>query len=135
MVPDGVGVRFAEGVAVGVVMGVGVGVGISMMVGVGVGVMTVFCCSNVLEMSESCFFRTEDWVYKKIEADMPTPARIRRIKVSREEVGELFVEAGGVAMLRFSEGGLISGVTGVVNVWLSCTFLISSSVGSGKSPY
>ena len=103
----GVGVRLAVGVAdgVGVTMAVGVGVGISIMVGVGVGVMIVFCCSSVLEISASCFLRTADCEYMKIEAEIPTPARIRRMSVRRDDVGALLVMVGKVASC--GAGGVI----------------------------
>ncbi len=110
-VTDKVGVRLT--VAVG--LAVGVGEGISIIVGVGVGVMVVFCCSRVLVMSASCLRRTADWEYIKIEAEIPTPARRRRMIVNRDEVGAAGRFVGIVAGCKsaFGEGGGSVGVVGV----------------------
>lgn len=87
MVAVGVIVMVGVKVIVAVGLAVGVGVGIFMIVGVGVGVMIVFCCSSVLVISTNCLLRTADWEYIKIEAEIPTPASIKRIKVKSDEVG------------------------------------------------
>ena len=90
---DIVGVR--DGVAVG--LAVGVGEGISIIVVVGVGVIVVFCCSKVFVRSVNCLRSTADWEYIKIEAEIPTPAKSRRMMVNREEVGVLGRSVGIVA--------------------------------------
>ncbi len=93
----GVGDMVGVGVMVAVGLAVGVGEGMSIIVGVGVGVMTVFCCSRVLVISVSCFRSTEDWEYIKMEADIPTPAKSKRMIVSSEDVGAFGRSAGMVA--------------------------------------
>lgn len=104
-----VGVR----VIVAVGLAVGVGVGILMIVGVGVGVITVFCCSKVFVISVSCFLRTDDWEYIKMDAEIPTPAKIKRIKVKREDVGVfgkfagMFAGCGSVLGVKIGSGGVI----------------------------
>lgn len=112
-----VGVTDTVGVSVMVAVGlaVGVGDGISMIVGVGVGVIMVFCCSRVLVISVSCFRRTDDWEYIKIDAEIPTPARIKRIRVKSDEVGAFGKFAGMVAGVG-SVLGVNAGSGGVIGV-------------------
>lgn len=115
----------ADGAIVMVAVGlaVGVGDGMSIIVGVGVGVMIVFCCSKVLVISVSCFLSTEDWEYINMDAEIPTPAKSRRMIVSSDEVGALGrfegIDAGwgcgSVFGVKIGSGGEVGvgGVTGV----------------------
>ncbi len=121
MVAVGVTVIVGVMVVVAVGLAVGVGEGISTMVGVGVGVIVVFCCSRVLVISVSCFLRTDDWEYIKIEAEIPTPAKRRRISVNSVDVGALGrfegIDAGRGSSFGVKTGSSCAiGVGGVMEV-------------------